>query len=116
MAQAWQRKRGTARRLPAAAMCACLSACAVPPAAVPPQAAQPVDPVLQAVAAGKPNLPQTLAAGTVTVTSDYISAAGQECRAYTLAPPGAAPASKLACNDGGWRDIPPLLPTPGYAP
>jgi hypothetical protein len=88
----------------------------MPPPAATPEAAAPADPILQAVAAGSPNVPLATAAGTVTITSDYISAAGQECRAYTLAAPGAPPAEKLACNDGGWRGIPPLTRPEGIAP
>jgi hypothetical protein len=90
-----------------------LNACAVQPPALPVAPALPADPILQAVATAR--LPQTVTipsgAAIVTVTSDYISAEGNECRGYTLATAGGPPTPHLACNDGAaWRHIPPLAP------
>jgi hypothetical protein len=107
------------------------------PACVPQQAATsapaiapgPVDPIMRAVATASLAAPvsavSTAYAGpvTVTVTSDYISAEGQECRSYTLAGGGlpganAGPTTHLACTDGtNWREIPSLAPSvnPGFS-
>ncbi len=79
--------------------------------------APPADPVLRAVAAAAVNVPVNVAtpAGTqasLVVTSDYISAEGQECRAYTL-----SSGAGLACTDGTtWREIPPLAPAANTGP
>jgi len=98
-----------------------LAGCAQQAAPAPQQAAAaPADPVLRAVAAASVNVPVSVttpenpAPLSLTVTSDYVSAAGEECRAYTL-----GGAQNLACTDGTtWRDIPPLAPAdnPGFSP
>lgn len=96
------------------AAAAWLSACAVTPApASQPTPAPPQNPVLAAVATAPLNTPiATPGQQTVTVLSDYTSGEGDECRAYTRAAPGAAPAQNLACQEGGtWRNIPPLAPS-----
>lgn len=125
MGQKRQRKNGNRRRLGLAAIAAAaLTACVPQQPAAPAAAAAPPpsDPILQAVATGAPGAPLSVAtpagAVTVTITSDYISAAGQECRAYALSAPGALTQSRLACNQpGGWRTVPPLTQTnPGYPP
>jgi hypothetical protein len=112
-----QPKRGAillCRMAGAALLPIILNACAAPPLAISVAAhALPPDPILQAVATST-RLPQTVItpSGTVivTVTSDYISAEGNECRGYTLAA-GGQPALHLACHDGAaWRNIPPLAP------
>jgi hypothetical protein len=124
MGQKGRRKNGNGRRFGIAAALA-LAGCVpqpAPTAATPPPAAPPLDPILQAVATGAPGAPLTVAtptgAVTVTITADYISAAGQECRAYALAAPGALTQSKLACNGpAGWQTIPPLTQAnPGDPP
>jgi hypothetical protein len=91
-----------------------LSACAAPQTA--PQAVQPApaDPILNAVSTATPGAAISVATAngpvTVTVTSDYNSAEGNECRAYTTITP-AARSAHLACNQGAaWREIPPLAP------
>jgi hypothetical protein len=78
----------------------------------------PADPILRAVAAAAVNIPASVTspayptATTLTVTSEYISAEGQECRAYTL---GAS--QNLACTDGTtWRQIPSLAPSDNPGP
>lgn len=99
-----------------------VAGCAQPSIAPALQAAAvpPTDPILRAVATAIVNVPVSVTAPaypspvTLTVTSDYTSAGGQECRAYTL---GAA--QNLACTDGtNWREIPPLAPSdnPGASP
>jgi hypothetical protein len=81
-------------------------------------AAPPADPILRAVATAAVNVPVSVTSPahstsiTLTVTSDYISAEGQECRAYTL---GAA--ANLACTNGtSWRHIPALAPSDNPGP
>ncbi len=75
------------------------------------------DPILRAVAAATVNVPVSVvsAAGTpvsLIVTADYNSAAGEECRAYTL-----GGGQDLACTDGkAWRQIPPLAPAANTGP
>lgn len=105
-------KRGVLR-----AFCALLllSACTPPQAG--PLAAQPApaDPILQAVATASPFRPTSVSTPsgpvTLTVTSDYASAEGNECRAFTMATATASLAPQLACNQGNaWREIPPLAP------
>lgn len=82
-------------------------------------AVPPTDPILRAVAAAIVNVPVSVTSPadhsptTLIVTSDYVSAEGQECRAYTL-----GGAQNLACTDGtAWREIPPLAPSdnPGFS-
>lgn len=92
-----------------------LAGCVQPATAPAPRAAAaapPTDPILRAVAAAALNVPVSVTSPayptsvTLVVTSDYISAEGQECRAYTL-----GGAQNLACTDGAtWRDIPSLAP------
>jgi hypothetical protein len=104
-------KRGA---LHAAGVLLMLSACTPPQTA--PNAVQPppMDPILNAAATRGPGAALSVATPngpvTVTVTSDYASAEGNECRAYTTTTAGAQ-AAHLACNQGStWREIPPLAP------
>jgi hypothetical protein len=94
-----------------------LPACVPQPAGTgAPTAAAPSDPIMRAVAAARLGTPVAAASPaypgpvTVTITSDYISAEGQECRAYTIS--SGSLTSHLACTDGAnWREIPALAPS-----
>jgi hypothetical protein len=96
-----------------------LAGCVAPTTSAPQTAAAPpADPILRAVAAAALDVPVSVTSPayptpmTLTVTADYISAEGQECRAYTL---GAT--QNLACTDGtAWRQIPPLAPSDNPGP
>jgi hypothetical protein len=116
MGNEWRPKSGARwyGSLPVFILPALLSACAVTPnTAAAGVAAPPTDPILQAVAIATPANPAGVTTptgpATVTVTSDYVSAAGNECRVYVVAANAAVAPARLACRDGAvWRDIPPL--------
>lgn len=88
----------------------CLGGCAAPRNAFPAHTvnvARP-DSLAEFVASAPVGVSATYPqGGTLRVTADYYSAAGQECRSFVME---SASVPRLVCNGGyGWAEVRPLL-------